>query len=96
VHDEHAGHARGLEQAGQPGPHRRVHPEVDPEPAHRAVRLHEVPLHVHEHQRRVSRIDQLGELGQHLLALDFDQPSAPLGVVPRHNTPHRNRSNARV
>jgi hypothetical protein len=72
VHDQHTGPAGGGQQRREPRPHLRVHRQVDPEPAEDAVGLEEVALHVDQHQRGVAGVHQLGELGEHLLALDQD------------------------
>jgi hypothetical protein len=72
VHDQHAGAAGGGQQRRQPRSHLRVHRQIDAEPAEHPVGLQEVTLHVDQHQRGVPRIHQLGELGEHLLALDQD------------------------
>jgi hypothetical protein len=74
-----------VEQRGQPGPHLDVHAEVHAELTEDPVRLHEVALHVHDDQRRVFWVHELGQLREPGSAIDggHQHSSRPRPASPR-------------
>ena len=89
VDHQHAGPARVGQQGAQPRAELDVGRHVDAEASERPVRGDEVVLHVHHDEGRVSRIDELVQLGENNLALDLDHRFEPVTAGPLIRDPRR-------
>lgn len=73
MHDQHAGCGRLRAQVGDRRTHFAVSGDVDAEATEEPLGLDEVALHVDDDQGGVLGRDELGQLGEHVLAVHRDQ-----------------------